>query len=428
MTARRRLVATAIGVCLASPGAAQTTSSLRGEASVLAVAVPSAPGPAGDRAGAIELRSRLFGDWRRSAGRIALRASGFVDGLVAERTGASSQAATWQPREITATYSSGGFDLSAGIGQVVWGTLDEVQPTDVVNPLDVSRYFLDGRAEARRSVGLVRARAYLPKGLAADLVYVPVFRRGTFDLLQPATSPFSLAPREACAPGVGCVPVVTRDETPAARWRHGQGGGRFSATAGRVDLSVMAWRGFEPLPVYSAATSGPNGITLLGTHPRTAVVGVDAETVLGAWGLRAEAAWHLRDTLQALDRVAAVPARSVEAGLGVDRRAGDYRVSLSALLMERRARQAGGARIDGRDVQLVSAVDRSFAAETRRVRVFAVYNPQDDSAFVRGTASWSPHDGAWIDASVGWLRGTSTDTLSRLADRDFVSVRVTVSF
>ena len=209
MTARRRLVATAIGVCLASPGAAQTTSSLRGEASVLAVAVPSAPGPAGDRAGAVELRSRLFGDWRRSAGRIALRASGFVDGLVAERTGASSQAATWQPREITATYSSGGFDLSAGIGQVVWGTLDEVQPTDVVNPLDVSRYFLDGRAEARRSVGLVRARAYLPKGLAADLVYVPVFRRGTFDLLQPATSPFSLAPREACAPGTACVATGT---------------------------------------------------------------------------------------------------------------------------------------------------------------------------------------------------------------------------
>ncbi|MFN7978939.1 MAG: hypothetical protein U0P30_12435 [Vicinamibacterales bacterium] len=123
-----------------------------------------------------------------------------------------------------------------------------------------------------------------------------------------------------------------------------------------------------------------------------------------------------------------MPGRSLDAGVGVDRRAGDYRVSLSALLSERRARSGVAGAVDTRDLQLVSALDRSFAAETRRVRVFAVYNPWDDSAFVRGTAAWSPRDGAWIEASGGWLTGRSTDTLSRLADRDFLSLRLTVAF
>ncbi|MFN7978938.1 MAG: hypothetical protein U0P30_12430 [Vicinamibacterales bacterium] len=224
---------------------------MRGQATVLAVAVPSAPAATGADPGAIELRTRLFGDWRRASDRLTLRVSGFVDGLVADRTGSRRQAATLQPQEITATFTTSAFDLTAGIGQVVWGTLDEVQPTDVVNPLDVSRYFLDGRAAARRSVGLVRARGYLPGGVTADLVYVPVFRPGTFDVLQPSTSPFSLAPRETCVPGIGCVPVAVRDASPSARWSHAQGGGRLSATAGRVDLSVMAWRGFEALPTYA---------------------------------------------------------------------------------------------------------------------------------------------------------------------------------
>lgn len=425
----RRSAAVIACVWLCGPPAAhaQPSTTVRGQASVVALTVPAAPAAAGADDGAVELRTRLSADWRRTSDRLTLRAAGWVDGLVADRTGTRRQAAALQPQDITATLRLPALDLTAGIGQVVWGKLDEVQPTDVVNPLDVSRYFLDGRAEARRSVAMVRARGYLPSGVTADLVYVPVFRSGTFDLLQPATSPFSLAPRDTCVPGAGCVPVVVRDQTPSTRWRHAQGGGRISATVGRVDVAVMGWRGFESLPTYAAALPGPAAVTLLGVHPRTTVIGADAETVRGAWGLRAEAAWHLDDTFQAIDRVAAVEGRSVEAGVGVDRRAGDYRVSMSALVIERRARTAAAA-IDTRDVQLVSALDRSFAAETRRVRVFAVYNPRDDSAFVRGTASWSPRDGAWIEASAGWLTGRSTDTLSRLADRDFLLLRLTVGF
>jgi hypothetical protein len=163
-------------------------------------------------------------------------------------------------------------------------------------------------------------------------------------------------------------------------------------------------------------------------HPRTLVVGGDVETVRGAWGLRGEVAWHVEDTLQAADRFAALAARSVEGGVGVDRRAGDYRVSATVLGVARRLRAGAAGLVDRHDLQLVTSIDRSFAGETRRLRVFGVYNPGDRSAFVRGVGGLSVRDGWWVEASAGWLTGRGVDTLSRLSERDFVYLRARVYF
>ena len=52
--------------------------------------------------------------------------------------------------------------VGSGFTRVVWGRLDEIQPTDVINPLDVSRFFFEGRAEARLPVALVRGSCVMP--------------------------------------------------------------------------------------------------------------------------------------------------------------------------------------------------------------------------------------------------------------------------
>lgn len=413
-------------VALAQPPAAG------GHVVVSADVLPSAPASTtGGPSGATELRTRIFLEGRRALGsRVTVRASGWIEGLAARRGGVDRRAATAQPREVTATFESSAVSVTAGVGQVVWGRLDEFQPTDVVNPIDVTRFFLEGRAEARRAVGLVRAQAFLPRGATLDAVYVPVFRAATFDMLGEPSSPFALVPREACAAPIGCVPVAVTGRTPPVRWANAQGGARLSATAGRVDVAVMAWRGFEAVPLYEqrGVDPGPRGLEVDAVHPRTTVVGADVETVRGPWGIRAEAAWHLDDTVQATDRFAAVPVRTLDLGAGADRRAGDYRVSASVIATWRAPGRVGAPPVDRRDLQVVSAVERSFARDTRRVRVFGVYNPHDRSAFVRALAAWSPRDAWWVEASAGWLDGSSTDTVSRLAARDFVLARVRVVF
>src|SRR4030095_3674156 len=95
----------------------------------------------------------------------------------------------------------------------VWGRLDEVQPTDVINPLDVSRFFFEGRSEARMPVALLRGRLFLGDRATIEAVYVPIFRKGRFDQLDEDTSPFNLA--SDLAAGLGTCLAIGWPPLPA---------------------------------------------------------------------------------------------------------------------------------------------------------------------------------------------------------------------
>ena len=238
---------------------------------------------------------------------------------------------------------------------------------------------------------------------------MPAFRAGRFDQLDEDTSPFRLSPtgrRERHEPGVS--------------WTNLQGGARFTSTLGRVDVGVSAWRGFESFPMYSLApfTPDPPALivpTFVETFPRFTMVGTDFEMVQGPWGLRGEFAWF----------DSATP-RSFEGGIGADRRAGDYRVALNAVVSHG----------DDTGMTLVGWAERTFARETRHVRLLAVYDPADATAFVRGIGAVSIQDNLWLEASLGWFTGerpasgtvSSVDVLGLLSHRDFIYARLKFHF
>ena len=74
------------------------------------------------------------------------------------------------------------------------------------------------------------------------------------------------------------------------------------------------------------------------------------------------------------------------------------------------------------------AADRSFARETRTLRVFAVYDPADATAFARVIGSVSLRDNLWVEGSGGLFGGEAPDTIGRLTRRDFLYARVKVFF
>ena len=167
----------------------------------------------GPRSASAKLRVRIFAERRDdSATHVRLSSSGYVDGLVADRdaTGAPADAtdAIVRPAGSVCRHRrAAAFDVRAGASRLVWGRLDEFQPTDVVNPIDLSRFLLEGRSEARLPVGLVRARLFLPRATTLEAVIVPCFRRGRFDQLDEPTSPFNLAadgPRPDCRDATAC--------------------------------------------------------------------------------------------------------------------------------------------------------------------------------------------------------------------------------
>jgi hypothetical protein len=166
-------------------------------------------------------------------------------------------------------------------------------------------------------------------------------------------------------------------------------------------------------------------------YPRFTMIGGDFETVSGAWGVRGEAAIFTEDSFQSssLQRIGGA---SVDAGVGVDRRAGDYTISASVLVHSESydipvVSDLGVS--DGRtDVSLIASTDRTFARERYRLRGFAVYNASEASGFLRGIVVASLHDNLALEGSAGWFIGDGRDTIGRFSSDDFGYVRLKYYF
>jgi hypothetical protein len=160
------------------------------------------------------------------------------------------------------------------------------------------------------------------------------------------------------------------------------------------------------------------------------MIGADFEAVRGKWGIRGEAAVFAEDSFQSPE-LRIVPGRSVDAGAGFDRRAGDYTLSGTVLLHSERydVPLSGTTGDDGRtDVSLVASADRTFARERYRLRTFVVYNATESSGFLRVIGMANLRDNVALEASLGWFAGDGASLIGRFGDSDFVYVRLRHSF
>ena len=428
---RGAAAAATIFVILSTPtaGQAQSVPAPTGHVSILGDVFP-------DRDSA-EIRGRLFAEQKlEPSPNLRFTVSGFAEALVGRRPRPEGDGRSVPPlhtdttaiariNEAVAEVRVGRLDLYAGYGRIVWGRLDELQPTDVINPIDVSRFFFEGRNEARLPVSVVRARYYLADDTAIEAVYVPVFRRGRFDQLDEPGSPFNITPdpNAAVCLAIGCppLPLVLDERQPAVRWDNAQGGVRFGATTGRIDWSVSAYRGFEAFPL---ATLAPDGRGIVSSHPRFTMAGADFETVAGEWGIRGELAAFLRDNFQGAD-LSIVEGSSIDAGVGVDRRAGGYQLSGTVLFHREDPKGTIGGDLDERhDLSLIVSADRAFARERYNLRAFSVYNATESSAFLRLIGLAKVHDDVALEVSGGWFPGEGRDTVGRFSESDFVYGRL----
>ena len=394
-----------------------------------------------------EVRARVFAEQVLDpTPKLLITMSGFAEGLLARRAIADEgahrfvDAAILRVLEASVRYKAERFDILAGFTRISWGRLDELQPTDVINPLDVSRFFFESRSEARLPVGLVRARGYLSEKASIEGIYVPFFRRGRFDQLDEPTSPFNIESSFAADAvdclAIGCptlLPVVVSRREPPASFGHAQGGARFNATTGRMDWSLSAYRGFEPFGFGTIGTLTP-GTAFLPVevvYPRFTMVGGDFETVRGEWGIRGEVAASVDDNFQG-PSPGIVKGKSIDAGIGVDRKAGAYRVSATALFHREAyadAIQSAAGFDRGRsDMSLIVSGDRTFARERHRIRTFGVYNPNESSGFLRAIAMTKVRDNVALEASGGWFAGDGRDLIGRFRDSDFLYARLKYYF
>jgi hypothetical protein len=414
-----------------------------GHVAVMADVFPDVDGAAGTQH-VTELRARVFAERRGEVGdHLRLVIGAYIDGLVRRSPYETAQPVTdaiLRPADVYVDFVFPRVDFRVGSSRIVWGRLDEFQPTDVVNPMDLARFLLEGRSEARLPVILLRGRAFLIGSSTLEGVLVPVFRAGILDQLDPGTSPFNVLVSDVREDFGAQIPIVRRE--PDFGWSSTQGGVRFTSTSGRVDWSVSAYRGFRAFPTITAVPQ-LQSFALEETFPRFTMTGGDFETVRGAWGFRGELAVFVRDELQSTRAIRGVPGRSLEGGIGVDRRAGDYRIAANALWSwrgvdvsdSRAAVFAADDELNDAAVAVVVAADRSFARETRTLRALTVYDPEDRTVFGRLIGAVNVRENTWLEGSAGVFAGSgsasgmsSLGTLGRLTRRDFFYARLKVFF
>jgi hypothetical protein len=388
---------------------------------------------------ATELRPEFVLDATdRPADWLRYRLELLIQGLLADRSGRVTDGlARVQDGWVEISGEHG--DLRAGFGRLVWGRLDEIQPSDVINPLDTTRFLLDGRSAARLPVTFVRGRVMPSERLTFEGVVVPVFRCGTFDALDEPTSPFNVLSDVILPAAVTLASPEIERLTPAVTWSKLSGGGRVSGTVGRVDVAGAVYRGFDGFGVVSFEPTGTIPIVPAGTgavpavvgrlverFPRFTMISGDFETVRSEWAIRGEIAAFVDKKFAGVERPGLVDGHAVDGGIGFDRRTGEYRVFGSVLV--RREWSEQDALVSRTDVSLVGSIDRTFARDRYLARAFAVVNPGDGSGFVRGLLVWTARDNVTIEGSAGAFIGTGDNTLSRFHGRDFLFGRLRYSF
>ena len=171
-------------------------------------------------------------------------------------------------REAYVDFSSGAADFRIGKQIIAWGKADQLNPTDNLSPRDNSLFVAEsddqrfGTVAAKGSYNFAGALS----GLVATAVWLPRFRPN----IQPIVPPIGVTVIESM-PGGDQYAFKLEQSGQAADW------------------SISYFHGYDLNPDLAIQPLTPQYLLL--QHHRIRVLGVDAATVLGRYGVRAEAAY-----------------------------------------------------------------------------------------------------------------------------------------
>lgn len=204
-----------------------------------------------------------------------------------------------------------GLDLRIGRQRVAWGTADQLNPTDNINPYDYEDVLDFGR---HRGADAVNLTYYLNSEFSLQAIWLPLFKpanlpAGEFaDLFAPPiTLPAPLVLKELH------TQVVTPDNTLQHNSSYGI---RLKGFLAGVDFSISYLRAWDGVPFITNSTLNPvdqNGgvsISVQSAFIQNHIIGFDFAGSVGGMGIWAEAAVFVpeREVVMTTDLSALYPA------------------------------------------------------------------------------------------------------------------------
>ncbi|RLK51606.1 hypothetical protein DFR31_1550 [Alkalispirillum mobile] len=345
--------------------------------------------------------------------RLGARLDGHLQGG-GERSGVSRLDADYGENWLR--YRAPDWRLTVGTQRVLWGRVDEIPPTDRLSTKDFTRFALDEMVDRRRTNPAVRLELY-QGDWDIDMLFLPVFREAE---LPDRDSIWHPVDRErgrlfGLPEDPALVPVIQQARIDDDSSGDGGGGVRISRSGAGVDYAFTVQRARQSQPYYRvddatraalAAGSAPaQRATLHAEHPRSWVVGADLATEVGAWTLRAEAAW-LSDV--PVTRAADLRYETVEGFdwvVGVEGFPGDRDFRTTLQLAGQHLHDAGGV-LDAREAYyLTGELENPFLDHQWRGRLRFSAGLDRRDAYVNPELAWTGNEPHEVYVGLHWLDG-----------------------
>jgi hypothetical protein len=207
--------------------------------------------------------------WLKAAPKLGSNASLVVDGWVRNQELFRKEETDGALREAYLDVSLGPVDLRVGKQIIVWGRADRINPTDNLTPRDFT-LLVPEDDDQRLGTAAVKATYYLG-GISLTGVWLPKFESDTIPIRRPPP-PFTLRQRGP--------------EETLKQWAV-----KIDQMGKAVDWSLSYFDGFDVFPDLGFDSVSTSGTDLLLSNHRIRVIGADAATTFGRYGLRGEAAY-----------------------------------------------------------------------------------------------------------------------------------------
>ncbi|MBI4529197.1 MAG: hypothetical protein HY695_35815 [Deltaproteobacteria bacterium] len=207
--------------------------------------------------------------WLKATSKLGSNASFLVEGWVGNPGLFREDETIGALREAYLKASLGPLDLSFGREIIPWGRADRINPTDNLTPKDFSLLVPDDD-DQRLGTFAIKGSYYLT-GLSLTVVWLPEFKSDTIPIKRP--------------------PPLFRLHEQERGWDLGQWAIKVEQTEKRVDWSLSFFDGLDRFPDLGIGSISPSRVKLRLRNHRIQVIGADAATVLGRYGLRGEVAF-----------------------------------------------------------------------------------------------------------------------------------------
>lgn len=210
--------------------------------------------------------------WFKAAPRLGERLSILAEGWVRNEELFHADATRGELREAYLETGWGPLDLRVGKQIVAWGRADRINPTDNLSPRDFTLLVPDDD-DQRLGTPAAKATWHLP-WLSVTGFWLPKFEPHTIPIQRVAG-------------------VTVRERIPDQTV--GQWAIKLEQTGKAVDWSLSYFDGFDPVPDFAIDRVTLTSLDLILKHNRIRVIGADAATTLGRFGLRGEAAFTVTE-------------------------------------------------------------------------------------------------------------------------------------